>query len=111
MCFEELPQGVTVESIYSDFLRYVFKHTKAFFESRTPNGVKIWHQLVDNAEIVIAHPNAWGLKEQSVLRRAAIRADLVSVTQAYARIRFVSEGEASVHFCIVHGHLDARFEV
>lgn len=108
---KELPQGVTVESIYSDFLHYLLKHTKAFFESRTPNGIKIWLQLIDQAEFVIAHPNAWGLREQSALRRAAIRAGYVSEKRADYHVRFVSEAEASVHFCIVHGNLAANFKV
>lgn len=108
---KELPQNVTVESIYRDFFRYLFKHTKAFFESRTPNGANMWRQLINDAEFVIAHPNAWGLREQSVLRRVVVRAGYVSVAQADSRVRFVSEAEASVHFCIVHGHLSAKFKV
>jgi hypothetical protein len=106
-----LPPGVTVETIYSDFLQYLLKNTKAFFETRTPNGATIWLQLIDDAEFVIAHPNAWGLREQHVLRRAAIRADYVPVAQADSRVRFVSEGEASVHFCIVHGNLAVKLKV
>jgi hypothetical protein len=102
---------VTVETIYSDFLRYLLKNTRAFFETRTPNGATVWQQLIDDAEFVIAHPNAWGLREQHVLRRAAVRADYVSFAQADSRIRFVSEGEASVHFCIVHGDLAAKLKV
>jgi hypothetical protein len=109
--FEALPQGVTVETIYSDFLRYLLKNTRAFFETRTPNGATVWQQLIDAAEFVIAHPNAWGLREQYVLRRAAVRADYLSFIQADYRIRFVSEGEASVHFCIVHGDLAAKLKV
>jgi len=106
-----LPQGVMVESIYSDFLQYLLKCTKAFFTSRTPNGATIWQQLIDDAEFVIAHPNAWGLREQYILRRAAVRADFVSAAEADSRVRFVSEGEASVHFCIVHGNLAAKLKM
>ena len=102
---------MTVETVYGDFLHYLLKNTRAFFESRTPNGASIWQQLIDDAEFVIAHPNAWGLREQHVLRRAAIRADYASVAQADSRVRFVSEGEASVHFCIVHGNLAAKLKV
>ena len=109
--YKALPQGVAVETIYSDFLRYVLKNTRAFFETRTPNGATIWQQLIDDADIIIAHPNAWGLREQHVLRRAAIRADCVPVARADSRIRFVSEGEASVHFCIVHGKLATKLKV
>ena len=106
-----LPQGVAVETIYSDFLRYLLKNTRAFFVARTPNGATIWQQLIDGADFIIAHPNAWGLREQHVLRRAAIRADCVPVAHADSRIHFVSEGEASIHFCIVHGKLASKLKV
>ena len=109
--YEERPPGLTVETIYSDFLQYLLNNTKTFFVTRTPNGATVWQQLIDDAEFVIAHPNAWGVREQHVLRRAAVRADYVSVTQADSRVRFVSEGEASVHFCIVHGNLGAKLKV
>jgi hypothetical protein len=108
---EALPPGVAVETIYNDFLQYLLKNTRAFFETRTPNGTTIWQQLIDSAEFVIAHPNAWGLREQHVLRRAAIGADYAPITQADSRVRFVSEGEASVHFCIVHGNLATKLKV
>lgn len=108
---EELPPGLTIETIYSDFLQYLLKNTEAFFVTRTPNGATVWQQLIENAEFVIAHPNAWGIREQHILRRAAIKANYVSNEQADSQVRFVSEGEASVHFCIVHGNLGAKLKV
>lgn len=109
--YKELPDGVTVETIYSDFLRYILAHTRVHFTLRTTDGEKIWRQLIDSAEFVIAHPNAWGFREQSVLRRATVRADFVSNKEAETRVRFVSEGEASVHFCMFHGNLAEKFKV
>ena len=47
-----------IEAIYSDFLQYLLKNTKAFFEIRTPNGAVVWQQLIDKAEFLITHPNA-----------------------------------------------------
>jgi hypothetical protein len=86
-------------------------HTRTFFEDRTPNGRNIWLNLIHCADLVITHPNGWGLKEQSVLRRAAIQADLVRPSDAEARVHFVTEAEASVHFCVVNAHLAAKFKV
>lgn len=106
-----LPQGVTVETIYSDLLRYLLENTRAFFETRTPKGATVWQQLINDAEFVIAHPNAWGLKEQHLLRRAAIRAGCVSIAQSNSHVRFVSEGEASVHYSIAHDNLAAKLKV
>jgi len=65
--YEELPPGLTVETIYSNFLQYLLDNTKTFFVTRTPNGATVWQQLIDDAEFVIAHPNAWGIREQHVL--------------------------------------------
>lgn len=109
----EIPFHLTVEKIYSDFIRYLVAHTRTFFEDRTPNGRNVWLNLIEYADFVIAHPNGWGLKEQSVLRRAAIQADLVRPSDADARIHFVTEAEASVHFCVVNAnaHLAAKFKV
>jgi hypothetical protein len=85
--------------------------TRIFFEDRTPDGRNVWSNLILHADFVIAHPNGWGLREQSVLRRAAIQADLVRPSDADERVHFVSEAEASVHFCMVNAHLAARFKV
>lgn len=107
----ELPFTLAVDRIYADFLKYLMVHTQSFFESRTADGARTWSTLIDKSDIVIAHPNGWGLQEQSVLRRAAIMAEIVSEADAGARIRFVSEGEASVHFCLLHGNIATKMEV
>jgi hypothetical protein len=86
-------------------------HTKSFFESRTADGARIWSSLIDKSDIAISHPNGWGLQEQSILRRAAIMAEMVSEADAGTRIRFVSEGEASVHFCLIHGNISTKMKV
>lgn len=106
-----LPFHLTVERIYADFLRYLLAHTRTFFGDRTSNGKNIWLNLIYSADFVIAHPNGWGSKEQSVLRRAAIQADLVRPSDAEARVHFVTEAEASVHFCVANAHLAARLKV
>jgi len=59
----------------------------------------------------MSHPNGWGLQEQSVLRRAAIVAEMVTEADAGTRVRFVSEGEASVHFCLLHGNISTKMKV
>jgi hypothetical protein len=107
----ELPFTLTVERIYADLLKYLMVHTQSFFESRTADGARTWSSLIDKSDIVIAHPNGWGLREQGVLRGAAIMAEIVSEADAGTRIRFVSEGEASVHFCLLHGNIATKMKV
>lgn len=109
--FAELPHGVTVEQVYADFLVYLMSHTRQFFIARTTNGRSLWSNLIGKSRIILTHPNGWGLKEQAVLRRAAIRADLVTQADAHDRVEFVTEGEASVHYCLYYGNLAQTLQV
>ena len=54
----------------------------------------------NNIEFILSHPNGWEGQQQSEMRRAAINADLVNANEAPERISFVTEGEASLHFCL-----------
>ncbi|CAE6394322.1 unnamed protein product [Rhizoctonia solani] len=107
---DDLPQGVTLRQIYADFLGYLLRHTQTFFEDRIIDGRRIWQKYSSTKEIVIAHPNGWSLREQSFLREAAIDAGLVDHGQASSNIRFVTEAEASVHFCIHHTNIGNRLQ-
>ena len=73
---------------------------------------KVWKRCRNSADIVIAHPNGWGLPEQATLRRAAIAANVVHSEQdSREKVRFVTEAEASVHFVIQNAELKDRLEV
>ncbi|KAL5632499.1 hypothetical protein ACGC1H_005447 [Rhizoctonia solani] len=102
---DALPPGVNLEQIYSDFLRYLLKHTKAYFEDRVLDGKYIWERYSPKMEVVVAHPNGWGLREQQFLRSATIAAGLAGEDTASSKVRFVTEAEASVHFCIHHANV------
>ncbi|KAJ1303479.1 hypothetical protein OPQ81_011666 [Rhizoctonia solani] len=107
---QPLPAGVDLLTIYTDFMVYLLKHTKEFFESRIIDGQKVWADHHKDMTIVLAHPNGWGVKEQNFLRQAAIAANYVPSSKAISQIRFVSEAEASVHFCMFHGDLHNRLK-
>ncbi|CCO31393.1 hypothetical protein BN14_05434 [Rhizoctonia solani AG-1 IB] len=102
---DALPPGVTLSQIYSDFLGYLLKHTKIFFEDRVLDGKQIWARYSPTMEVVIAHPNGWGIREQTFLRSAAVAAGFSNTEQALGKIRFLTEAEASVHFCIHNTNL------
>ncbi|KAG8727177.1 hypothetical protein FRC10_006336, partial [Ceratobasidium sp. 414] len=51
-------------------------------------------------DVVVAHPNGWGTREQGVLRTAAVEAGWSTPDQSEQQISFVSEAEASVQFCL-----------
>ncbi|KAJ1299868.1 hypothetical protein OPQ81_002662 [Rhizoctonia solani] len=107
---EPLPTGVSLLSIYTDFMAYLLKHTREYFESRIIDGQRIWADYHEDMTVVLAHPNGWGLKEQTFLRQAAIAANYVASSKATSHIRFVSEAEASVHFCMLYGDLHNRLK-
>ena len=53
---------------------------------------------------VLTHPNGWGGPQQAQMREAAILAGIVPDTdKGLARITFVTEGEASLLFCLSNG--------
>ena len=94
-----LPPNKTVINIFGDLLRYLYQSTIQYIQER--QGKDIWVSVGVNIEFVLSHPNGWEGRQQSEMRRAAIAAGLVAnESQALKRISFVTEGEASLHFCL-----------
>ncbi|KAJ1303483.1 hypothetical protein OPQ81_011670 [Rhizoctonia solani] len=107
---DPLPPGVDLGQVYTDFLGYLLKHTKDYFEDRILDGKSIWQRYSSSMETVIAHPNGWGIREQAFLRKVAVDAGFSTSEQAQKNIRFLTEAEASVHFCIHHTNLGNRLQ-
>jgi hypothetical protein len=111
-----LPHGLSVEQVYADLLGYLFRHTRTFFKETVfdvSGGGQIWSKLAAENRIhfVITHPGGWGLLEQTMLRRATIKAGLVQCSQMAAdRVQFVTEAEASVHFVMLHAELESQLK-
>ncbi|KAJ7122116.1 hypothetical protein C8R44DRAFT_785724 [Mycena epipterygia] len=99
-----LPHRKTATSVLADFLRYLFDCAKIFIEDTHPSGHALWLSLQNNIQFVMAHPNGWEGRQQSQMRDAAVVAGLIPNSDAgHDRLRFVTEGEASLHFCIQNG--------
>ncbi|EKM53451.1 uncharacterized protein PHACADRAFT_148058 [Phanerochaete carnosa HHB-10118-sp] len=99
-----LPLGKDVISIFADMLRYLLSCTRTYIIESTLTGESIWNSVVDRIEVVLGHPNGWEGSQQAKMRRAAIMAGLVpDNAEGHARVHFVTEGEASMHFCIERG--------
>lgn len=99
-----IPLQKTVVDVLADFLSYLFQCTKQFIIESHPDGNILWDSVTDDIEFVLSHPNGWGGSQQSKMRQAAIMANLVPDDDAgRSRILFVTEGEASVHYCIDKG--------
>ncbi|EPT00710.1 hypothetical protein FOMPIDRAFT_150495 [Fomitopsis schrenkii] len=93
--------------ILADFLAYIFKHTKDHIIKTNPTGCQILEANSASGppiDFVLSHPNGWSGPQQSSMRRAAIIAKLVpDDDEGASRIQFVTEGEASLQFCIATG--------
>ncbi|KAI0338760.1 hypothetical protein BDW22DRAFT_1337232 [Trametopsis cervina] len=99
-----LPPGKTVIHVFADFLRYLYRCTRAYIEDTHPNGASLWASVEAHAEIVLSHPNGWEGSQQSKMRQAAVLAGLVpNNTAGHERVHFVSEGEASLNYCLDSG--------
>lgn len=96
-----LPPSKMATEILADFMRYLFQCAKTYIEQSHANGRDMWTSFEDNIDFVLSHPNGWEGPEQAQIRRAAVLAGLVPDTQeGQARIRLVTEGEASLHYCL-----------
>jgi hypothetical protein len=102
-----LPPNKTATDVFADFLRYLFQCAKGFIIESHPSGKEYWTSFGNDIEFVLSHPNGWEGAQQAQMRRAAVMAGLISDSQDdQSRIRFVTEGEASLHYCINHGLSD-----
>jgi hypothetical protein len=99
-----LPPGKTALQVYSDFLRYLHQCAHAYIIDTHAGGDLLWENTKNSMMYVLAHPNGWEGIQQGQLRTAAVNASLVpNEAAALDQIRFVPEGEASIHFCITRG--------
>ncbi|KAH9917817.1 uncharacterized protein B0H18DRAFT_853686, partial [Fomitopsis serialis] len=104
MRFAPLPSGKTAVDVFADFLAYLFNCTRSFIVDTHANGPALWHAVEQNIEFVLSHPNGWEGAQQTKMRRAAVYGGLIPDTdEGKARIRFVTEGEASLHACVLNG--------
>ena len=101
-----LPDGISLNLIYSDFLGYIMTHTRKFFHEHVLDGKNVWDKYASSMHIAFAHPNGWGTPERAFLRNAAVSAGYLLAQDASSRIQFVTEAEASVHYCLKCSGLD-----
>ncbi|KAF8345176.1 hypothetical protein F5887DRAFT_218796 [Amanita rubescens] len=99
-----LPEGIPVVNIFADLLRYLYRCTKEYFEQSHTSGDTLWVSLQKDVHFVLTHPNGWGGFQQSQMKEAALKAGLVpDMDTANTNISFVTEGEASLNYCICNG--------
>ena len=99
-----LPPNKDALSIFADFLQYIFTCTRQYIIDTFPEGLALWNSVAGHIEFIFSHPNGWEGMQQTAMRAAAIQIGLVSDDNSgYDRIHFVTEGEASVHYCLEKG--------
>ncbi|KAH0833016.1 hypothetical protein J3R83DRAFT_12001 [Lanmaoa asiatica] len=104
MRLSPLPRHKTPVGVFGDFLRYLFRCTRSFIIDTHANGKALWQAVEYTIEFVLSHPNGWEGAQQTKMRRAAVYGGLIPDTdEGRARIRFVTEGEASLHACVQSG--------
>ena len=99
-----LPFNKTIVEVFADFLAYLLECASSFIQETHANGVDLWASVSDRIDFVLSHPNGWEGAQQAQLRKAAVLANLIPDTTAgHARLSFVTEGEASLHFAVQNG--------
>ncbi|KAK1227389.1 hypothetical protein PQX77_009616 [Marasmius sp. AFHP31] len=96
-----LPPNKKPIAIFADFLQYLHKCTINFIKEN--RGEEFFSSVEHHIDYVLSHPNGWEGAQQAQMRQAAINAGLVSADEADSRLQFVTEGEASLHYCINKG--------
>lgn len=104
MRLSTLPRGKSAVEVFGDFLQYLFRCTRSFIIDTHANGQALWHAVEHDIQLVLSHPNGWEGAQQTKMRRAAVYGGLIpDADEGKARIRFVTEGEASLHACVLNG--------
>ncbi|KIJ67005.1 hypothetical protein HYDPIDRAFT_85209 [Hydnomerulius pinastri MD-312] len=104
MRLSSLPRNKTPVDVFGDFLHYLFRCTRSFIIDTHANGKALWQAVEHTIEFVLSHPNGWEGAQQTKMRRAAVYGGMIPDTdEGRARIRFVTEGEASLHACVQSG--------
>ena len=107
-----LPRSKTITDVYADFYRFLFEHARTYIRESLANGDLVWETVKDEITFVLSHPNGWEGVQQNAMRKAAIRAGLIpDLRRGNERIVFVTEGEASLHYCLSKGLLAEVAEV
>lgn len=97
-----LPGQRSAQDVYADFLRYLLNCAGTYIKET--HSASLWDSVKSNIDFVLSQPNGREGSQQKMLRKAAALGGLISDDQAGdSRLQFVTEGEASLNFCINQG--------
>lgn len=103
--FGDLSPLKDIATLFSDFYSYLYNCSKTYIQQTHHLSRSAWLGLERDIQFVLAHPNGWGGEQQALMRTSAmVRAGIIpNDDSGRARISFVTEGEASLHFCLGKG--------
>jgi hypothetical protein len=108
----DLPVKLGVVKVFADYVRYLYDCSKLYIKETHANGDSLWKSVERDIDFVFTHPNGWEGPQQAQMRLAAVTAGLVEDDEkGRGRISFVTEGEASLHYCIKSGLSTEAIEV
>ena len=93
-----LPPGKSAVDVLTDFIKYLFHCAKTYIQEH--HLAFTWSTIEHTIEYIFTHPNGWEGVQQQLYRRAIQRAGLISTPEGQSRIHLLTEGEASLHFCV-----------
>ncbi|KAG1830170.1 hypothetical protein EV424DRAFT_1581208 [Suillus variegatus] len=96
---EPLPQGKSAVEVLADFMRYLFQCARTYIQE---SHLDLWGSIKNSIEFVFTHPNGWEGQQQQQIRRAVELAGLISSKEEQSHVHLLTEGEASLHFCVTY---------
>jgi hypothetical protein len=94
-----LPQNKSAVQVLADFMRYLFQCSRTYIQESHLN---LWRSVENSIEFVLTHPNGWEGPQQQQIRRAVELAGLISSRDEQSHVHLLTEGEASLHFCVAN---------
>ena len=99
-----LPLNKSVVEVFADYFKYLFNCASEYIQDTHANGRDLWLSVKDDMDFILPHPNGWDVTQQMQMTKAAILAGIIPDTPVgRARVSFVTEGEASLHFSMQNG--------
>ncbi|OJA08937.1 hypothetical protein AZE42_05314 [Rhizopogon vesiculosus] len=80
-------------------MRYLFQCVRTYIQESHLN---LWGSVENSIEFVFTHSNGWEGLQQQQIRRAAELAGLIPSKEEQSHVHLLTEGEASLHFCITN---------
>ncbi|KAJ3575398.1 hypothetical protein NP233_g1120 [Leucocoprinus birnbaumii] len=106
-----LPRGKTAVDIFADYLTYLYKCAQSYIKESETHADAASLLASGKVEFILSHPNAWEGAQQTLMRSAAVQAGLITSSPGDRdRVTFISEGEASLNFCIDKGLTNESIE-